>query len=172
MLAIFGMYFDREENKFTKALKAFTALTVLLSTFQSFLFLVTSKEFDVLTASSLTIGLADFQGCFKLITIIWNMKNLKEIKARINDLMKNLSEEQLKSNDKEFQRFYKITQLVFICYISCIWIFNVMPIFIVSYFLLTKGVFVKPILYSFWYPFDIKNYYFPVYIYEVRTILY
>lgn len=167
ILKSLGINFECVEGARSKLLKVFTTIVLITSTVQCFLFFATSADFNALTASAITIGLFDLQGCVKYLSVLYNLKRLKEIKSTLETLMATLTKEQLSKNLKEFQRFYKITKMVCVIYISCIWFYNILPIFIVTYFLIIEGTYVKPLPYTFWFPFNAKNHFVPAYLYEI-----
>lgn len=168
-LGTFGISFENEENKFEKPLKVLTAFAILAATFQSFMYLITSTQFDFLIASAFTIGFFSLQGCIKFLTVLGNMEKLKRIKETLNRFGGNLTRDQLKNNFKELERFRKATTSILMTNVCCIWIFNVLPMLTLAYFYFAKGFLVQIVPFAFWYPFNKTEHYFPVYFYEITS---
>lgn len=167
LLSSLGISSNQDIRKFAKPLKIFTAIVIVVSTFQSLMFLITVETFDFLVASAFTIGLYDLQGCFKFFTVIMNIDKLSKIKATVDELMTKITKEQLVANFAELERFRKVTKSIVMTNITCAWTFNILPMATVAYFFFAKGFFIKIMPYAFWYPFNKTEHYFPVYFYEI-----
>lgn len=152
-LSSLGINFD-SVGKFEKPLRFWAGFAVLVSTFQSLMFVITSTEFNFAISSALTIGLFDIQGSAKLLTVFFSVKKLKEIKKMLKSLMDAITMEQAADNSKELNKYRKITKTILITNVSCIWIFNVLPMITLIYIFMANGVMVKAFPFAFWYPFN------------------
>jgi hypothetical protein len=165
--ASLGLNFDDEENRRFDSLKNITLAIIYTTTFQSFLFLMTAKEFDFLIASAFTIGFYDLQGCFKYTAILMNLQRFKEIRKIPDQMLSMMSKEQFTENITTLNFYRKLTKTLVVSNLSCIWMFNVLPMVTLLYFLVFKGILVQMVPFAFWYPFNKTEHYFPVYFYEV-----
>lgn len=166
-LASLGVNFEGQGRKFEKPLRMTVAVVILLSTIQSLLFLLTATVLDLQMASAFTVGLYDFYGCFKFFAVTKNVDKLRGLKRRLEVMMKTLSEKQIKENFKFLNRCRKITKTIFVTTLSCIWIFNLLPLVTFIYLYLAKGFEYHRLPFSFWFPFNTTENFFPAYFYEI-----
>lgn len=152
-LSSLGINFD-SVGKFEKPLRFWAGFAVLVSTFQSLMFVITSTEFNFAISSALTIGLFDIQGSAKLLTVFFSVKKLKEIKKN---------------------KYRKITKTILITNVSCIWMFNVLPMITLIYIFMANGVMVKAFPFAFWYPFnktEVSEFFLIVFCYTFKFYLF
>lgn len=158
-----------EESKYEWPLQIFTLFVVFVTTFQNFMYLAMSENFELMMAAAVAVAMYDLQGCFKFLAIIWNLDKIKKIQKTLDELTKSLTKEQITENAAEFGRFRKITTFLVANNLFSCWIFNLMPMLVLIFFMFAKGIMVQHLPYAFWYPFNKTEHYFPVYFYEVYT---
>lgn len=154
VLASYGITFEGGDKKFG-SLHKLTVLTLLLvTTFQSFMFLVFAGEINIGSANATIISFHDLQGTVKFITVLASFKKLKKISENLSQLMGNLSPEEKKLHKKALERFSKVTKSILIFTITCCWLFNILPLIVFFYYFITKGTFSKATPLFLWYPFN------------------
>lgn len=165
-LKLFGINLDNDGTKIDKLLRAFNFAIVFLSTFQNLMSVAMTPKWNDQVSGAVAVGLYDLIGCFKLYAVLTNLTKLRKIKGKLCELMEFFLRTQSEENFKELNRFRRITTLLVVSTVTCIWILNLLPLIIVGHIYLTEGVLVKILPFTFWYPFNKLNSYIPVYIYE------
>jgi 7tm Odorant receptor len=153
-LQLLGINFECAERKFDKPLRIFSLIAVLLTTFQSVLFVMFATQFDLKLSSALTISFYGIQGCFKFVAVLCNIEKLKKLKESLNELMKSLEADQDEENAKDLNKFRKITKITLMTNVACFWMFLFEPLIGLIYFYFSKGIIVKKLPFAFYYPFE------------------
>lgn len=166
-LASFGLHMEKSDSKFAVFIHVISICIVLLTTFQSLMYLISSTSFEFEEAKALTIGMYDLQGCFKIISVSLNLRNLGNIKKKLNELVNGMTKEQCLQHNEAFNRYRLITSAIATTNFIGIWIFNIIPAVILVYFYFVKGIVVKTFPLSIWYPFDKLDNYFIAYVYDI-----
>lgn len=88
----------------------------------------------------------------KTFTIYFNKESLKQIFKRLDSLCPNYV--LVKRTERNLKTTKMMMKTLTFLYMALIWIFNLMPLFIIAYYFASDGSYRKQMPYFMWYPFD------------------
>jgi hypothetical protein len=168
-LSACGLQLTQKERKFDWFLRILSMTTVFVASVQCMLFIFTANEIGMLLASAFTIGFFSIQACFKFFSIWFNFEKLKQIKVTLDELTETLKVREDSENVKKLNQFRKYTKLSLMMNVTCIWIFNLKPIFDIIAATSVGKIADKNLIFAFYYPSKrLKtDFFYPKYLYEI-----
>lgn len=169
----FGYAFSGETYPYAIVMRVAVLIMQSLLVIQSAIFFVLHDSLDSASAQSFYVAIIVFQGIFKTFTAFASHQKIKELKKEIECVCDKISYQSQQKFTKEFRNFKNLVNIIFLnTFFFCLIFYIIMPLIKVFICYLNEVEFPQEFIFYNWFPFDPKDYFIAVRVYNLTIVLF